>query len=98
MSHLALTVLLVLAFFLPLLLLAGLCRWIFRINETVDLLKKIAANTQKEKPAPTGPKAPKKNSKPVKCEACGRTFPEKKLSRVGLGNLVCPACRKIIKS
>jgi len=58
-------------------------RWIFRVDDIVDLLRTVAANT-----------AP-----PVRqaiCEACEKPCPSDQLHKLNSGQLVCPDCRRQI--
>jgi hypothetical protein len=85
----------------------ALCRWIFRVNQIVDLLKKIDANTTKEDHFKYLP-SPKEEVPVIKqpppegyCDACTKYFPLAELSTIKVGGLtrvVCPTCKKFLKS
>ena len=54
----------------------SLIRWVLRIDEIVDLLDKVVANTMPR----------------VACDCCGKAFTSDKLKTTSSGQSLCPEC------
>ncbi|MGD0572329.1 MAG: hypothetical protein ABSB11_04855 [Sedimentisphaerales bacterium] len=76
---------------LAVVLLVILTRWIFRINEIVDLLKQIAKTDEKDAVI-------RRQSDLNHCSACWKEYPAGKLVKIDSGQLLCHPCYKMYEN
>lgn len=72
-------------------IVVALCRWIFRINKIVELLKEIAHADEKDFVF-------RHQSDSEHCASCEQKYPTSELIKIDSGQLICPVCHKIFEN
>ena len=73
-------------------------RWVFRINEMADCLKRIADKVS-PLPAPSSNPSPQENKfSTQKCDGCNKEFYAVWISKIDSGQMLCSECRKMFEN
>jgi hypothetical protein len=71
-------------------------RWIFRIEEITEYLRRVA--NKLDPPPPLKREPPPYEPPKAKCDCCHRKVPADMLETIEIGKIVCPDCKKFIQS
>lgn len=81
--------------FIPLIISVIIVRWLFRINNIVNLLTEISTKLTPLHPVDCAASvtAPEETAE---CDRCRQSFPLSTLIELKIGKTVCPVCNKLL--